>query len=151
MILIVFAIIGAVVYVFCRAFMSAAPERTGMPDQRVLASVAAKRMEFSGGEHASTRYYVTFERPNGERTEFMVNGRQYGQLAEGDSGVLTVSRGMFAGFERRTDRYSHNTASANAALRTANANMWHKCTACGATYRGPVCDYCGTPACVSEE
>ena len=66
-----------------------------LPIRTVEAEVVAKRSDVSfvqyGGHHgdsnayADTRYFVTFQTENGERTELAVEGREYGMLAEGDS------------------------------------------------------------------
>ena len=71
---------------------------------------SAKRSDISfvqyGGHHgdsnayADTRYFVTFQTENGERTELAVEGREYGMLAEGDSGQLTFQGTRYMGFER---------------------------------------------------
>lgn len=72
------------------------------PIQTMLAAVVAKRTCVSGGGDmmASTTYYATFEVETGERLEFRVPGREYGQLAEGDRGTLTYQRTRYHGFAR---------------------------------------------------
>ncbi|MBS4201359.1 DUF2500 domain-containing protein [Bacillus sp. FJAT-49732] len=50
--------------------------------------------------HTSTSYYVTFEFESGDRTEFKVSGKEYGLLAEGDTGILTFQGTRYLGFER---------------------------------------------------
>lgn len=47
-----------------------------------------------------TTYYVTFEFDSGDRLEFHVPAREYGLIAEGDSGVLTSQGTRFISFER---------------------------------------------------
>ena len=150
MILFALGIIGFVVFMIVKT-VSQSEMNASAPEQRFKAAVAAKRTEVFGGENAHTRYYATFELPNGERMELSMNGRQYGALAEGDTGILTRKGSSFVSFARMSSRFTAASASANAAVRNANANAWHKCRACGATYRGPVCDYCGTPARTEEE
>lgn len=62
------------------------------PILTVPAKVVTKRTNIRGGSNntgAYTSYYVTFEGPNGERLELKVNGYDYGQLVDGDSGMLT--------------------------------------------------------------
>ena len=81
-----------------------------LPIRTVEAEVVAKRSDVSfvqyGGHHgdsnafADTRYFVTFQTENGERTELAVEGREYGMLAEGDSGQLTFQGTRYMGFER---------------------------------------------------
>ena len=54
--------------------------------------VKDKRTHVWGGGNtssANTSYYITFEFENGERQEFMVSGKVYGEVAPGDTGTLT--------------------------------------------------------------
>lgn len=72
--------------------------------------VRGKRTHIWGGGHhhghghvhsgSRTSYYVTFEYEDGERREFMVSGRVYGQMAEGDTGTLTYQGTRYHNFER---------------------------------------------------
>ena len=81
-----------------------------LPIRTVEAEVVAKRSDVSfvqyGGHRgdsnafADTSYFVTFQTANGERTELAVAGREYGMLAEGDSGRLTFQGTLYVGFER---------------------------------------------------
>ena len=48
----------------------------------------------------STTYFVTFEFESGDRSEFTVSGKEYGLLAEGDTGILTFQGTRYLGFER---------------------------------------------------
>lgn len=69
------------------------------------AKVVTKRTNVWGGSgdsSANTSYYVTFELPTGERREVGVNGRDYGQLAEGDEGDFTYQGTRYKGFLRRS-------------------------------------------------
>lgn len=50
--------------------------------------------------HSTTTYYVTFQFESGDRMEFMMNGQEYGMLAEGDVGRLTFQGTRYLGFER---------------------------------------------------
>ncbi|WP_413409423.1 DUF2500 domain-containing protein [Paenibacillus amylolyticus] len=66
-------------------------------------TVVVKRTEVSGGSgdsRATTRYYVTFEFDNGERTELIVGGNHYGMMVENDRGMLTYQGTRFKHFER---------------------------------------------------
>ncbi|MGE7091373.1 DUF2500 domain-containing protein [Lysinibacillus sp. NPDC048646] len=54
----------------------------------------------SGNSGAHTSYYVTFEQQSGDRIELKLNGREYGQLADGDFGLLTFQGTRFQTFER---------------------------------------------------
>ncbi|MFP7732165.1 DUF2500 domain-containing protein [Priestia aryabhattai] len=51
--------------------------------------------------HTSTTYYVTFEFESTDRSEFIVSGREYGMLAEGDEGILAFQGTRFLDFQRR--------------------------------------------------
>ncbi|GAB0170405.1 DUF2500 domain-containing protein [Lysinibacillus sp. CTST325] len=70
----------------------------------VPAKVVTKRSNTSGGSgnsSAYTSYYVTFEVQSGDRLELKMNGRDYGQLAEGDFGLLTFQGTRYHTFERQ--------------------------------------------------
>lgn len=80
------------------------------PVLTVTSRVVSKRNEVShrhdstnGDFHtssSSTTYYVTFEVESGDRLEFRVDGREYGQLAEGDQGMLKFQGTRYYGYER---------------------------------------------------
>ena len=109
------------------------------PVETLNAVVVAKRTQVSGGGSntmASTTYYITFEYEDGQRQEFRVKAGHYGITAEGDRGVLTRQGTRILSFERRDDVFKAADPKETV----------HKCSACGATYRGAVCEYCGTPA-----
>lgn len=81
------------------------------PVLSVIARVVTKRTDVSSshghGEHhhssSSTSYYATFEVESGDRMEFHISGREYGDIAEGDVGKLTFQGTRYHGFERRID------------------------------------------------
>lgn len=50
--------------------------------------------------HHYTRYFVTFEFESGDRLELMVDGSEYGLLAEGDNGMLSFQGTRYLGFAR---------------------------------------------------
>ena len=77
------------------------------PRLTVNAKVVSKRTNVSfhhhGHDHgvtSSTTYYVTFEVKSGDRLEFVVNGREYGFLVEGDYGELTFQGTRYIEFIR---------------------------------------------------
>lgn len=76
------------------------------PILSVSAKVATKRTETRHHYHQdnhhqhSTSYYATFEVESGDRIEFSLSGREYGQLAEGDDGKLIFQGTRFHRFER---------------------------------------------------
>ena len=71
--------------------------------RRVPAVVVDKRMSVSGGgQHStvSTRYYVTVQLGTGERREFDVRGKLFGQVARDDAGVAYLRDRFLVGFRR---------------------------------------------------
>lgn len=125
-------IAGIVIYLIYKACTgNDAPK---VPDEKKSAVLVTKRMQLSGGERPKMIYYLTFELEDGSRTELPVTGEVYGSLAEGDRGELTANWSRFVSFARNESRYS--AADPNKAV--------HKCPACGATYVGTRCEYCGT-------
>ncbi|OIK13782.1 DUF2500 domain-containing protein [Bacillus sp. MUM 13] len=49
---------------------------------------------------SSTSYYITFEFESGDRSEFHVSGKEYGILAEGDTGTLTFQGTRYINYIR---------------------------------------------------
>ncbi|WP_042142024.1 DUF2500 domain-containing protein [Paucisalibacillus sp. EB02] len=76
------------------------------PQLSVPAIIKSKRTNVShhhGNDHhghTSTTYYATFEFDSGDRQEFRLSAREYGQIAENDLGILTFQGSRFLGFER---------------------------------------------------
>lgn len=72
------------------------------PRLSASAKVVAKRTSVQGGGNtrAYNHYYVTFEFPSGDRTEFQLNGEQFGMLVEGDNGELQFQGTRYLGFTR---------------------------------------------------
>lgn len=131
------AVIGFFVYIIIK-LASEKARNDASPVETRSAVVTAKRTKVSGGAGdagVSTTYYVTFESEGGGRREFRVRGDAYGALAEGDRGVLSYQGTRYLGFDRSEGAYEAADP----------ANAVHKCEACGATFRGRVCEYCGTP------
>lgn len=71
------------------------------------AKIVAKRSNTSHSHNANTHhhsshttYYSTFEFVNGERVELKMSSREYGMLAEGDVGILTLQGTRYIDFER---------------------------------------------------
>lgn len=50
--------------------------------------------------HSHTIYYVTFEVESGDRMELNVGGKEFGIIAEGDTGKLTFQGTRYISFER---------------------------------------------------
>jgi len=53
----------------------------------------------SGG--AAICYYVTFRTNRGDRIEFLITGREYDGLAEGERGMLTYQGTRYLGFAQK--------------------------------------------------
>ena len=73
------------------------------PVVTTMARAVTKRGEVYGGtgeSHARTAYFATFETPMGERFELPLPAREFGLIAEGDSGQLTYQGTRFKGFAR---------------------------------------------------
>lgn len=94
---IVFLIIGLIVGTIIKG-ISQWSKNNSSPMLSVPAVAVSKRM-YNAHEHAS-QYYVTFQFESGDRTEFSVNGRQFGLIAEQDFGKLTFQGTSFISFER---------------------------------------------------
>ncbi len=71
------------------------------PVLSITARVVAKRTYVSGFKNSSSYYYCTFEVRDSTRHEFCVEGEQYGQLVEGDTGTLTYQGTRYRGFDRQ--------------------------------------------------
>ena len=104
----------------------------------------SKRTQVTGNsDGSSTYYYVTFEFCDGSRGELRIDGKTYGMIAEGDVGILKSQGTRFLSFDRRATAYDYAAQAED--HYDEDVNGWHKCEGCGATFRGAVCDYCGTP------
>lgn len=66
----------------------------------VPAEVASKRIHVQG-DNSRTTYYITFEVQSGDRMEFSIAGKEYGQLVEQDLGLLTFQGTRYISFERQ--------------------------------------------------
>ena len=108
------------------------------------ARAVSKRTQVSGSSNgSSTYYYVTFELNDGSRHELKIDGATYGMIAEGDEGILKSQGTRFLSFDRRATAYDYAAQAED--HYDEDVNGWHKCEGCGATFRGEICDYCGTP------
>lgn len=77
------------------------------PRLTVSAVVVTKRTFTSRHRHHhthtadhTTAYYATFAMEGGNRLELTVSGTEYGQLAEGDRGMLSFQGTRYLGFAR---------------------------------------------------
>lgn len=112
----------AIFGVFCFMLVSGIAQwhkNNNSPVLTVGATVVTKRMDMGRGSYSHPRghchghghhhlhhhspssyYYVTFEMENGDRIELGVSGKEYGLLAERDTGRLTFQGTRYKGFER---------------------------------------------------
>lgn len=63
------------------------------------ARLVTKR-QHAWGDHSHTDYYITVEFEDKSRLELKVKGQVYGQLAEGDQGLLIYQGTRFIDFQR---------------------------------------------------
>lgn len=79
------------------------------PVLTVPAKVVSKRTDIRRHAHnhenhvshtTSTLYYVTFEVDSGDRMELKLNGKEFGQIADGDFGDLTFQGTRYHQFKR---------------------------------------------------
>lgn len=78
---------------------------------QVESTIVSKRISVSHHNHmnenhnhtsSSTTYYVTFQFINGERSEFVVKGKDYGIMVERDRGILSFQGSRFISFDRNS-------------------------------------------------
>lgn len=103
-------VVGMIIFVIIRA-ITQWHSNNQQPVIPVQARVVTKRINTDIHQNninnndfsttSSTTYYVTFEFTNGQRTELTVNGREYGQLAENDLGILSIQGTRYIGFQRQ--------------------------------------------------
>ncbi len=108
--LLTFALVfGIIIFVFIRG-ASVWSRNNRSPRLTVDATAVAKRSSVSSHMHTtdsamahtthSTSYYVTFQVDSGDRMEFLLTGRDFGLIIEGDKGKLTFQGSRFISFER---------------------------------------------------
>lgn len=78
-----------------------------LPSIAIPARIVSRRSEVNGRGGSQMRgrvwttYFATFELKSGERLEFSIHGKEFGQLVEGDQGILTHQGTRYQGFARR--------------------------------------------------
>ena len=107
------------------------------PEQCGEATAVDKR-ERNASDDAGLYYFVTFEDGSGSRYELYATAEQYASIARGDHGVVASRGRMLVRFTRTSSAYS-------SPAEPDTSGEVHLCPSCGATYKGSVCDYCGTP------
>ena len=109
--MLVFALVAGFIIVAIVKNIAQWSKNNNSPVLTVSAKIIAKRTAVSsnnsingetGVNHhmTSTTYYATFEVESGDRMELMVNGNEYGLLADGDAGRLTFQGTRYLSFER---------------------------------------------------
>jgi hypothetical protein len=101
---IVFALVAGVAAFAIIRGVAAWAKNNSSPRIAATARIVAKRAAVSGGggdTAPSTSYYATFQFDTGDRLELHVPHREYGLLAENDSGTLTFQGTRYLSFERR--------------------------------------------------
>ncbi len=104
--LVFFIILGVIIFTIVKG-IGEWNNNNHSPKLDVNASCVAKRANVShstnqttGMSSTDTTYYATFEVDSGDRMEFLVSASEYGQLAEGDMGVLHFQGTRYLGFDR---------------------------------------------------
>ncbi len=107
----VFALVFGVFIVTAVKGLSQWNKNNHSPRLTVPATVVAKRTNVSHHHHNhgtgvhhtthSTTYYVTFQVESGDRMELHMTGPEFGQLIEGDTGMLRFQGTRYLGFERQ--------------------------------------------------
>lgn len=101
-------VIGAIIFTIINGIREWSSNNK-QPILNVDAVIVSKRTNTSRHHHnnnghghtsTSTTYYVTFEVQSGDRMEFVVSGKEYGMLAEGDKGNLIFQGTRYHGFDR---------------------------------------------------
>ncbi len=104
----VMLVVGTILYRIVSG-VSEWADNNNQPILSVPARVATKRHSTSVHHHhsdthisdsASTTYYVTFELESGERREFRVRDKEFGMLADDDTGTLEYQGTRYLGFNR---------------------------------------------------
>ncbi len=70
------------------------------PLERLPSLVVGERTEVTGGEHATTTYYLTLQTEDGARRELKVDGATVGRLGQGDLGLAYLKHDLLLDFVR---------------------------------------------------
>ena len=107
MFFIVFALIVGTIIINAIKGMPESSNNNKQPILDINCKVVSKRISVSHtnshtdtSASSHTSYYVTFEFESKDRTEFCVNGKEYGMIAEGDYGKLKFQGTRFLEFNR---------------------------------------------------
>ncbi|WP_338749214.1 DUF2500 domain-containing protein [Bacillus sp. FJAT-52991] len=107
---IIFVIIFVVIITNLFRGVSQWKKNEDSPRLSVPALVKTKRTNVTrhNQHHSSTTYFITFEFESEDRSEFRVSGKEYGMLAEGDSGTLIFQGTRYIDFNRKLNENSED-------------------------------------------
>jgi hypothetical protein len=94
-----FALLTYAKFLEIKEFFDLNARNEASPVVNVPAKVVAKRNQ-PAINHRFINYFVAFEFEDGERSEFELQGQEYGVLVEGDAGVLRHQGTRYLGFKR---------------------------------------------------
>ncbi|WLR57477.1 DUF2500 domain-containing protein [Mesobacillus subterraneus] len=96
-------VVGVIIFTISKS-IGTWSENNQSPRVNAYAKVVTKRTSVKGGGETNARslYYVTFEFDSGDRLELRVDGKEYGQLVEGDNGDLSFQGTRYLGFTRHS-------------------------------------------------
>lgn len=103
---VVFVVIISVFIIGIGGSIKTWSKNNSSPELTIPVNVKTKRTETRGGtgdSAANTWYYVTFEVQSGDRIELPLRGHEFGQLAEGDQGLLTYQGTRYINFNRKIE------------------------------------------------
>ncbi len=104
-VLVFLVVLGGIVFAIVRSARTTA-RNVAAPEVSAVARVVDKRIETSGGGDTPVRqqHFVSFEQPGGERFELELPAAEYGLLAAGDQGTVTMKGTRYLGFARELMR-----------------------------------------------
>lgn len=98
----VIVVVGIIIAIAVTRSARATAQDRNAPRLRAEATVVDKRSEITGGGESRARqhYFVTFQFPDGNRTELALTGPESGMLTPGDTGVVEWQGTRYVGFAR---------------------------------------------------
>jgi len=134
--------IGLFLFVICKGIFQWS-RNNNSPVLSVEARVVNMREEVhSSADHSSaTQYFATFQVESSDRIELSVSGKEYGMLAQGDTGRLTFQGTRYLGFQRESAPNGEREGQATI-IKVAQT-----CPHCGAATTpdtGGRCEFCGS-------
>jgi len=138
----IFLFFGALLFVICKGIFQWSKNNRS-PVLSVEAQVVNMREDVStSAENSSaTWYYATFQVESGDRIELSVSGKEYGMLAQGDTGRLTFQGTRYLNFQRGSVAYAEYERQAK------EGKAAQTCACCGAATTPDTsgrCEFCGS-------